>query len=241
MKKIRKSAELMWIFGTIFVALGVSICSKSNLGVSMIAAPAFVISEYVSTNFNWITVGVTEYIIQGLLLILLIILIRKFDWRFLLAFVVAIIYGYVLNLFIFIFKDLTIDNIVLRWITLIVGDIITAFGVACYFRTYLPLQVYELFVSQTASKFKLSINKTKWIFDISLLIISIILAFTLFSDYKTFDFTTIWYTNYHNLGLGTIVTTIINSPIIAFMGRIIDKIFEPLPRFEKFYNLLYKK
>ena len=39
MKKIQKSAELLWVFGIVFVALGVAICSKANLGVSMIAAP----------------------------------------------------------------------------------------------------------------------------------------------------------------------------------------------------------
>jgi len=41
MKKFEKSAELLWLFGIIFVALGVAICSKADLGVSMIAAPAF--------------------------------------------------------------------------------------------------------------------------------------------------------------------------------------------------------
>ena len=39
MKKIQKSAELLWVFGIVFVALRVAICSKANLGVSMIAAP----------------------------------------------------------------------------------------------------------------------------------------------------------------------------------------------------------
>ena len=43
MKKISRSSELLWLFGMIFVAFGVAICSKADLGVSMIAAPAFVI------------------------------------------------------------------------------------------------------------------------------------------------------------------------------------------------------
>ena len=48
MKKISRSSELLWLFGMIFVAFGVAICSKADLGVSMIAAPAFVIREAVS-------------------------------------------------------------------------------------------------------------------------------------------------------------------------------------------------
>lgn len=45
MIKITQSSELLWLFGIVFVASGVAICSKANLGVSMIAAPTFVIQE----------------------------------------------------------------------------------------------------------------------------------------------------------------------------------------------------
>ncbi len=104
MKKISKSSELLWLLGTIFVALGVSICSKTNLGVSMIAAPAFVISEAFTPLFSGLTVGVCEYIIQGLILIVLCLVIRHFNWRYLLAFAVAVIYGYTLNFFLVSFR-----------------------------------------------------------------------------------------------------------------------------------------
>ena len=239
MKKIKKTSELMWLLGTLFVALGVAICSKADLGVSMIAAPPFVIHEAIEPFFPWISVGVTEYLVQGVMLILLCIIIRKFDWRYLLAFVVGIIYGYTLDLFLWILDGVVFNEIWLRWIMLIVGDIVTAFGVACFFRTYLPLQVYELFVAEVSKSFKISINKTKWAFDLSLLCISVALAFLLFLDAGSFDWSSIGYSSFHSIGLGTIITTLINSPIIAFFGRIIDRISEgyPLfPRIKKFLN-----
>ena len=231
MKKVNKSAELLWLFGIIFVALGVSICSKANLGVSMIAAPAFIVFEAIENLWSGFSVGMVEYLIQGVLLVVLCIILRKFNYKFLFAFLVAIIYGFVLDLFLFIFKDITISYVWLRWVMLIVGDVITAFGVACYFRTYMPLQVYELFVSRVSSNFKLSINKVKWSFDISLLIISLILSLTLFGDINTFDFSTILYSSFHSIGLGTIVTTFINSPIIKMMGYLIDRFFDSGARF----------
>lgn len=239
--KIRKSSELLWLMGIIFVAFGVSICSKADLGVSMIAAPAFVVSEAVIRLWSGFSVGVTEYIIQGILLIILCIAVKKFDWRYLLAFAVAVIYGYVLDLFLFIMSPVTFDALWLRWVMLIVGDIVTAFGVACFFRTFMPLQVYELFVAEISSVYKISISKTKAVFDFSLLIISIVLALLLFGDISEFDFTKIAYTSYHSLGLGTLVTTAINSPIIAFMGKIIDKIFEPTPLFPELEKSLRRK
>ncbi len=241
MKKLSKASELLWLFGIVFVALGVAICSKADLGVSMIAAPAFVVHEAIAKSSDVFSVGVTEYIIQGLMLVLMCIIIRRFNWRYLLAFAVAVVYGYTLNFFLWVLDDIELSIVAIRWVMLIVGDIITAFGVACFFRTYMPLQVYELFVAEVADRFKLNINKTKWIFDLSLLVISISLAVTLFGDIKTFDLSAIGHSSFHSIGLGTLVTTAINSPIIGFMGKMIDKIFDPSPRFGKLESFLKRR
>ncbi len=234
MKKINNSSELLWLLGNIFVALGVAICNKANLGVSMIAAPAFVIADAI----NSLSIGVTEYIFQGIILILLCVIIRKFNWRFLLAFAVAVFYGYILNFFLWLMADIQINAVWLRWVMLIIGDCITGFGVACFFRTYMPLQVYELFVAEFAERFKFNINRVKWVFDITLLVVSVVLTLTLFADIKTFDFKTIGYSSFHSIGLGTLVTTAINSPIISLMGKLIDRIFVPNPKFPKVKSFL---
>ena len=133
------------------------------------------------------------------------------------------------------------NEVWLRWVMLIVGDIITAFGVACFFRTYMPLQVYELFVAEVADRFGFTIAKTKFWFDMTLLALSILLSVVLFTDIKTFDWSTIYYSSFHSIGLGTLVTTAINSPLIALMGKVIDKIFLPSPLFPRFENLLKHK
>lgn len=238
MKKISKTSELLWLFGIVFVALGVAICSKADLGVSMIAAPAFVVYEAIASLWSGFSVGMTEYMMQGLLLILLCLIVRRFQWRYLLAFVVAVVYGYALNLFLFLLGGVSFDAVWLRWVMLIVGDVLTAFGVACFFRTYMPLQVYELFVAELSSRFQLNVNKVKWSFDITLLVISIALALVLFGDVKSFDWSTIGYSSFHSIGLGTLVTTAINSPIIAVMGKWIDKIFDATSAFPKVEKLL---
>ena len=239
MKKLQKSSELLWIFGIVFVALGVAICSKANLGVSMIAAPAFIIFEALAPFWSGFSVGMMEYVIQGLMLILLCVIIRKFNWRFFIAFLVAVIYGYVLNFFLWVFSKVSFNEIWLRWVMLIVGDVVTAFGVACYFKTYMPKQVYELFVAEIAMTFNLTITKVKSIFDASLLLLSGVLAFTLFGDVTTFNWSTIYYQSFHSIGLGTVVTTLINSPIIGGCSKLIDKIFEPTARFPRLERLLH--
>ena len=238
MKKLKKTSELLWIFGIVFVALGVAICSKADLGVSMIAAPAFVIYEAIAPILPWASVGVTDYAVHGVMLIIMCIIVRRFNWRYLLAFAVGVIYGYTLDLFLWMLSAVSFDTIWLRWVMLIVGDIITAFGVACFFHTYMPLQVYELFVSEVLKRFKLDLNKTKWTFDLSLLFISVALALLLFLDVASFNWSAIGYSSFHSIGLGTLVTTAINSPIIGFMSRLIDKIFDTSPLFPKLESVL---
>ncbi|MCR5485767.1 MAG: DUF6198 family protein [Clostridiales bacterium] len=229
MKRERKVSELFWVFGLVFVALGICICRRANLGVSANAAPAFVVSEAAVRLWSGFSVGVTEYIIQGILLIILCVIVRRFNWRYILAFAVAVVYGYTLNLFLWLLKDVYVDAVWQRWLTLVIGDVIMAFGVACLFRTYMPLQVYELFVAETASRFKLDINKTKWVFDFSVLAASVLTAVIVFRDIGTFDWSSIGYSSYHNMGIGTIVTTIINTPLITMWGKIIDRFIIPVP------------
>ena len=238
MRKIKKTSELLWLMGIVLVALGVAICSKADLGVSMIAAPAFILSEKLLTVSSIFTVGVTEYLIQGVILLVLCIVIRRFDWRFLLTFTVAVIYGYTIDLFMLIFENVVFEEIWLRWVMLIVGDLIIGVGVACYFRTYMPLQVYELFVSEITKRFNFKINKTKRIFDYSLLVISITLSIVLFFDFLEFDWSAIGYRSFHSIGLGTVVTTALNAVLIMLGGKLLDRFFEPTPLLPKLYDLI---
>ncbi|MBR5439474.1 MAG: hypothetical protein IKV61_04585 [Clostridia bacterium] len=240
MKKLNNCGELLWIFGIVFIAFGVAVCDKANLGVSMVAAPAFVIAEALGSVFPFITVGVTEYLFQGLLLIILCFSIRKFNWLFLLSFGVAFVYGYVLDFFIWLLAPIQITSVLVRWLLLLVGDCLVAFGVACCFKTYMPLQVYELFVAAIAKTYNIGIPKVKKTFDYTLLVLSIILAVSLFGNVLTFDWSTIYYSSFHSIGLGTIVTTIINTPIITLMSRLIDKCFDSTARFSKLEKLLSK-
>lgn len=241
MKKLSRTSELLWLFGILFVALGVAICSKADLGVSMIAAPAFVVHGAVSRTFPNISVGVVEYAIQGILLVILCLVIHRFHWRYLLAFGVAVLYGYALNLFLWILGGIQPKSTAERWIMLLIGDAVTAFGVACFFRTYMPLQVFELFVAEIADRFHLPISKVKSVFDFLLLAISVGLAFLLFPDAGAFPWSTIGQTSFHSIGLGTLVTTAINSPLINMMGKLIDSVFDPSPRFRKLKSILNAK
>lgn len=239
-KKPQKFGELYWLFGLVFVSFGVAICSKADLGVSMIAAPPFILQEAIAPFWHGVTVGTMEYIFQGFLLIVLCLLVQRAKIKYLFSFVVAFLYGLLLDLWLLLLGREPFDAVWLRWVMLIVGDVVTALGVACFFRTYLPLQVYELFVAEVADRYRFPVAKVKLVYDLSSLVVSIILAFCINLDAASFDWSKIYSTAYHFIGAGTVVTALINAPIIALFGKVIGRLTGEEPLFPKM-KLFFKK
>lgn len=207
----------------------------------MIAAPTFIIYDALHPFIGFLTIGMTEYFLQGVFLFLMCCIVRGFKWRYLLSFLVAFIYGNILDLWILIFGAEPCSEIYLRWIFFVLSTVLVALGVAFFFRTYLPLQVYELFVAEVSSRYQKNINKVKMTFDLCLLALSLILVFSLnYADLPSFEPISILYSDFHHIGLGTAITAAVNAPIIALWGKLIDKFSAQDPIFPRFKNFLLK-
>ena len=230
MKKFQKFNELAWVFGVIIISLAVFLTTKAGFGVSMVVAPAYTIHLALEHYLPWYSFGTSEYILQGVLLIVMCLVIRKFNWRYLLSFLTAVIYGYILDFWFFVFGGSEpFHTLPGRIASLAAGTVLCSFAIALFFRTYLPQQVYELFVSQVTKRFGKKTERVKLVYDISSFTLSMILALIVshsFEDIRFFDC----------IGIGTIVATVFNAPLIALFGKLLDKIlgFEPaLPKLEK--------
>ena len=95
----------------------------------------------------------------------------------------------------------------------VIGCVGVAFAVALFFRTRLPLEVWELFVKEVADRFKFDIHRVKWVYDFSSLALGAILMFLFFGGIRP-----------EAIGIGTVVTTFVNAPLIALSSGIQDKI-----------------
>ena len=76
LKKIPKTAELMWVLGIFLVALGVTMSKKADLGVSMIAAPTFIVYEAIRPLWA-VSVGTVEYLVQGVILLIMCAVVQR--------------------------------------------------------------------------------------------------------------------------------------------------------------------
>ena len=85
--------EFAFVLGTFFIALGVSLMEKGGLGMSMVTSQSYIISLAVP----FFTFGMADYLLQGVLLIGYYIIVRRFDWKNILSFFSAFIFGVVLD------------------------------------------------------------------------------------------------------------------------------------------------
>lgn len=226
MKKIKRTNELFWLFGNIFCAFGIALCTKSGLGLSMIAAPPFILNQFLVRFSPFFTQGACEYILQAVLLILMCLITKRFRFKYLLSFATALVFGNMVDLALWVCGGQALySSMLIRVIAFIVSELMIAFAIACYFRTSLPLCVYELFVVAVADRFSLPSHKIKMIFDYGMLAMSIILTLCFFGKFV-------------GVGIGTIVLTLVNSHLIRLWGKFLDKFTESEPMFPKLVNLL---
>ena len=205
-------SEIAYVLGVVFVALGVAFCGKADLGFSMIVAPAYILHRWISPVWPFFSFGMAEYTFQALLVLLLALALRRFRLSYLLSFVTAVIYGFVLDGLLALLSFLPADEIWLRAIWFVLGVLITAAGVSMMFHTYLSPQVYELVVKEVSAYFHADINKVKIGYDASSLVLSVILSFIAFG-----------FGRFVGVSWGTVVITLVNGLIISRFSRLYEK------------------
>ena len=153
-------------------------------------------------------------------MLLLCVSLKRFKISYLLSFLTAIIFGLTVDgWFIIIGSNAVVQSFAIRIVLLVLGELITALSIAFFFRTSLPLAVYELVVTEVSDKFGFSTSSVKQINDIVMLVISVVLALTLNGSLQ-------------GLGFGTVFITLVNAPLIKLFGRILDRFFEFSFRFK---------
>lgn len=213
MKKFDVKNFIMYVIGMAVCPLGVVLATKSGFGVSMIEAPVYVSYLYFGDKFSFLTFGTMEYILQAIVIALLCILVRRFKIKYLFSFVTAVLFGFILDFWLYVFGGNELyTQMPVRIIAYAISIIIIAFAVACFLRTTWPQEAWELFVKEFAERYSFNMTKVKWIYDFSSLAMGIILMLAFFKKFRL-----------DAIGIGTIITTFINAPIIGFFGKLIDK------------------
>lgn len=211
MKK-RFSAELAYLMGIVFIASGVVLMEKADFGVSMVVAPAYLLYRWLSPVWNCFTFGMAEYCLQAVLLIAMTAVIRNFRVSFLFSFVTAVVYGLVLDGFMLLGTLLPAGLLWQRAAYYLLGMVFCAAGVSAMFHTYIPPEVYELFVKEVSNHFGVNINRFKTGYDCVSCLTGILMSFLIFG---------LWH--FEGVKWGTILCALVNGWIIGRFSAFYEK------------------
>ncbi len=201
---------IFWAAGLILCALGVSLCTKGSLGLSMIGAPPYILHVWLRERLAWYTQGVSEYVWEAAVLLVLCLVIRRFRWKYLLSFGTAVCSGLAIDGWLWVLGgNGPWPGLAGRIVSFAAGAVITALAIACFFRTRLPLQVYELAVTAFAERYGKEQSRVKLGFDILMLILSLALSLLLTGGLT-------------GIGIGTVIITFTNAFMIRRFGQLLD-------------------
>ncbi len=227
MKKIILSSEIIYLVAIALLSLAVAALSAADFGISMIVAPAYLLS--LKTNF--LTFGQAEYVIQAGVFIVLCLVLKKFKFIYLFSFGTCLLYGFVLDMWrkLPLFDPQTTPpgsrSLTFRIILFLSGIILTSFSVALFFKTYLYPQVYDFSVKAISRRYGIRLPILKTIVDLTCLTTSFIMTLTFFGKIR-------------GIGWGTVIMALVNGTLIGFFSNLLDRIIEFRPIFRKF-SLLF--
>ncbi len=229
MKKIKIPSEVAYVISIITMSFSVAMVSAADLGLSMVVAPAYIVSQ----ALGFLTFGQSEYLVQALLLIAFCLIVKRFRPLYLVSFGTCLIYGAMLDFWrtvIPIFNPAVTVPGSMDWPIRIAfflgGSVITAFAVAMSFHSYLYPQMYDYFVKGVAAVKGWDRGRVKRCYDLSSLAVAVVLTLVLFGRFV-------------GVGVATLVTAIINSPMIAGFDRLFGRrfVFPALfPKLESYFE-----
>ena len=97
MKKSRFYTEVAYVIGVVLLACGTALMAYGDFGISMVAAPGYVLHLVLTNIHPFFSFGTVGYLVEALILGIMMLLIRKARFTYLLSFVTAVLYGYALD------------------------------------------------------------------------------------------------------------------------------------------------
>lgn len=199
--------EAALAFAVIISSFGVVLMLYSGAGISAISSVPFAFSEVLPR----LSLGTWTYLFQGLLVLSLMILRKRFVPQYLFSFVVGFVFGKLLD-----FYELWIPLLPKGWIMQVIYFIISylliCFGIALSNRCKLPIVPTDLFPRELSDITGAAYSKIKIIFDVTCLAVTVLL-------------TLLFLGHLDGLGIGTILAACTMGKVIGWIGTRMDRHF----------------
>lgn len=213
MKKLTFYSEAAYAVGLLLLACGTALMAYGGFGISMVAAPGYILSLKLAPLHPFFSFGTVGYLVEALVLTAMMLLIRKARLIYLLSFVSAVLYGLALDAVSLLTALLLPDTLLLQLPLYIAGMLLCSAAISLLLIGYFPPAAHEMFVKEFCGHFRRPVAKVKTIYDCSFLAISILLSLLLFGTVR-------------GIGIGTVVCAFVNGLCIRLFTGLWKKVFQ---------------
>lgn len=159
--------------GLVIMSFGVAFSIKGNLGTSPISSVPYVVNL-----FTPLTVGNATIIMHCVFILMqILILRRKYKLIQLMQLPVAIVFGYLTDLSIWVIQGITYSNYFHQWILCIIGIILVATGVSFEVTANVVTLAGEGVVLAICKVLPIKFGYMKVAFDVTLVVTACLLSF----------------------------------------------------------------
>ncbi len=197
--------EVALVIAVIINSLGVLLMLQSGSGISAISSVPYAFQQV----FPRLTLGTWTYIFQGLLVLSLMIMRKKFVPSYLFSFVVGFAFGEMMDVHELWITRLPL-NIPLRILYFVLSYLIICIGIALSNRCKLPIIPTDLFPREVADITKVPYARIKIGFDVICLLVTAGMTYFCLGRIM-------------GLGIGTIVAAFTMGKGIAIVGKWMDR------------------
>lgn len=199
--------ELALLVAVCINSFGVVLMLYSGAGISAISSVPFAFSEV----FSKISLGTWTYLFQGLLVLSLMVMRKKFVPSYLFSFVVGFVFGELLDV-----HELWISvlptALPFRFLYFVISYVLICIGIAISNRCKLPIIPTDLFPRELADITKAGYPKIKIGFDVACLAVTAALTFFCLGHLE-------------GLGIGTILAAFTMGKGVGIVGTLLDRHF----------------
>lgn len=197
--------ELALLVVIVINSLGVVLMLHSGSGISAISSVPYAFSDV----FPRLSLGTWTYIFQGLLVLSLMIMRKKFVPPYLFSFVVGFAFSEMLDVH-KMWVDALPGTIGLRVVYFVVSYMLLCIGIALSNRCGLPIIPTDLFPRELSDITKLKYSKIKVSFDVICLVITALMTGLILGHLD-------------GLGVGTVLAAFTMGKVIGLIGDWMDQ------------------
>ena len=199
--------EAALVLAVVINSFGVVLMLYSGSGISAISSVPFAFSEVLPS----LTLGTWTYIFQGLLILSLMLMRRRFVPEYLFSFVVGFAFGEMLDVH-EMWIDVLPDGLAWRAAYFIISYLLISLGIALSNRCRLPIIPTDLFPREVSHISGAGYPKVKIAFDVGCLAVTAALTVAFLGHLD-------------GLGIGTILAAFTMGKAVGFIGDRLDRHF----------------